>query len=67
MRRLSSIWVTCISICMTCERRLSPGNEAAKYAEEAIPPDRRLPEIRKKIGSLEQLGPIPKSPAARTP
>jgi tetratricopeptide (TPR) repeat protein len=41
--------------------------EAAKYAEQAVPPEKRLPEIRKKIGSLEQLGPIPKSPAARTP
>jgi tetratricopeptide (TPR) repeat protein len=41
--------------------------EAAKYAEQAVPPDKRLPEIRKKITSLEQLGPIPKSPAARTP
>jgi tetratricopeptide (TPR) repeat protein len=41
--------------------------EAAKYAERAVPPEKRLPEIRKKITSLEQLGPIPKSPAARTP
>ncbi len=41
--------------------------QAAKYAEQAIPPERRLPEIRKKIASLEQLGPMPKSPAARTP
>jgi tetratricopeptide (TPR) repeat protein len=41
--------------------------EAAKYGEKAVPPERRLPEIRKKIASLEQLGPIPKSPAARTP
>ncbi len=41
--------------------------EAAKYAEQAVPPERRVAEIRKKIGSLEQLGPIPKSPSARTP
>jgi tetratricopeptide (TPR) repeat protein len=41
--------------------------EAAKFAEQAVPVERRLPEIRKKIGSLEQLGPIPKSPSTRTP
>jgi tetratricopeptide (TPR) repeat protein len=41
--------------------------EAAKAAEQAVPPERRLPEIRKKIESLEQLGPLPKSPSARTP
>jgi tetratricopeptide (TPR) repeat protein len=42
-------------------------HEAAKFAAEAVPPDRRLPEIRKKIDSLEKLGPIPKSPSTRTP
>ena len=31
--------------------------EAAKSAEQAVPPERRLPEIRKKLDSLEQLGP----------
>jgi tetratricopeptide (TPR) repeat protein len=41
--------------------------EAAKFAEQAVPAERRLPEIRKKIGSLEKLGPIPKSPSTRTP
>ena len=41
--------------------------EAAKFAETAVPPERRLPEIRKKISSLDQLGPIPKSPSTRTP
>jgi tetratricopeptide (TPR) repeat protein len=41
--------------------------EAAKFAEQAVPVERRLPEIRKKIGSLEKLGPIPKSPSTRTP
>ncbi len=41
--------------------------EALKFAEEAVPPDRRLPEIRKKIDNLEKLGPIPKSPSTRTP
>jgi tetratricopeptide (TPR) repeat protein len=41
--------------------------EAARWAQEAIPPDKRLPEIRKKLDSLDQLGPIPKSPSSRTP
>jgi tetratricopeptide (TPR) repeat protein len=41
--------------------------EAAKFAEQAVPAERRLPEIRKKLGSLEKLGPIPKSPSTRTP
>lgn len=41
--------------------------EAAKGAEQAVPPERKLPEIRKKLDSLEQLGPIPKSPTTRTP
>jgi tetratricopeptide (TPR) repeat protein len=41
--------------------------EAAKAAEQAVPPERRLPEIKKKLESLEQLGPLPKSPSARTP
>jgi tetratricopeptide (TPR) repeat protein len=41
--------------------------EAARFAEQAVPVERRLPEIRKKIGSLEKLGPMPNSPATRTP
>jgi len=41
--------------------------QAAKSAEQAIPPDKRLPEIRKKLDSLEQLGPIPKPSSNRTP
>ncbi len=41
--------------------------EAAGWAQEAIPPDRRLPEIRKKLQSLEQLGPIPKPASSTTP
>jgi tetratricopeptide (TPR) repeat protein len=41
--------------------------EAAKFGEQAVPVERRLPEIRKKIDSLEKLGPIPKSPTTRTP
>jgi tetratricopeptide (TPR) repeat protein len=41
--------------------------QAAKSAEAAIPPDKRLLEIRKKLDSLEQLGPIPKPSSNRTP
>ena len=41
--------------------------DAAKFAEQAVPPERRLSEIRRKMGSLDQLGPLPNSPSARTP
>ena len=41
--------------------------QAAKYAAQATPPDRRLAEIRKKLDSLEQLGPITKPSSNRTP
>jgi tetratricopeptide (TPR) repeat protein len=41
--------------------------QAARCAEQAIPPEKRLPEIRKKLESLEQLGPIPKPSSNRTP
>ena len=41
--------------------------QAVKAAAQAIPPDKRLTEIRKKIESLEKLGPVPKPAAERTP
>ncbi len=41
--------------------------QAAQAAAQAVPPDKRLPEIRKKIESLEKLGPMPKPAAGRTP
>lgn len=41
--------------------------QAAKCAELATPPDRRLVEIRKKLDSLEQLGPIKKASSNRAP
>ena len=41
--------------------------QAAKAAAQVVPPDKRLPEIRKKIESLEKLGPVPKPAADRTP
>ena len=41
--------------------------QAAKAAAQAVPPDKRLGEIRKKLESLEKLGPMPKPAAERTP
>ncbi len=41
--------------------------QAAKCAEQTTPPDRRLVEIRKKLDSLEQLGPIKKASSNRAP
>jgi tetratricopeptide (TPR) repeat protein len=41
--------------------------QAAEAAASAVPPDKRLPEIKKKLESLEKLGPIPKPTAERTP
>jgi len=41
--------------------------EAATGAAQSVPPDKRLPEIHKKIESLEKLGPIPKAAHERTP
>jgi tetratricopeptide (TPR) repeat protein len=41
--------------------------EAEKSGAKAVPPDRRLQEIRKKLKSLEQLGSAPKLSAGKTP
>jgi tetratricopeptide (TPR) repeat protein len=41
--------------------------QAAQAAAESVPRDKRLPEIRKKIESLEKLGPMSKPAADRTP
>jgi tetratricopeptide (TPR) repeat protein len=41
--------------------------QAEKAAVKAIPTDRRLPEIRKKLQSLEKLGTTPKPGAGDTP
>jgi Tfp pilus assembly protein PilF len=41
--------------------------QALKFGEKAIPPDKRMTEIRKKLGSLEKLAPIPKPSSNRTP
>jgi tetratricopeptide (TPR) repeat protein len=41
--------------------------QAERAAAKAVPPDRRLPEIRKKLESLDKLGPTPKPGATDTP
>jgi tetratricopeptide (TPR) repeat protein len=41
--------------------------QAAQAAGQSVPPDKRLTEIRKKLESLEKLGPMPKPTAERTP
>jgi tetratricopeptide (TPR) repeat protein len=41
--------------------------EAERCAEQAVPPDKRLPEIRKKLDSLKQLGPISQPDSSPTP
>jgi Tfp pilus assembly protein PilF len=41
--------------------------KAEKAAAKAVPPDRRLPEIRKKLTDLKTLGTIPKPAASDAP
>jgi tetratricopeptide (TPR) repeat protein len=41
--------------------------EAQRCAEQAVPPDKRLAEIRKKLESLKQLGPISQTDSTPTP
>ena len=41
--------------------------EAEEIAAKAVPPDKRLPEIRKKLDSLKQLGSLPKTSTSQTP
>ena len=65
--RSSSIWATCTSSSSNSVWRVIPGGRRPKAAAQAVPPDKRLPEIRKKIESLEKLGPMPKPAADRTP
>ena len=40
---------------------------AEKSGTKSNPPDKRLPEIRKKLESLEKLGQVPKPSAGDTP
>ena len=42
-------------------------HDAEVIASKAVPPDKRLPEIRKKILSLKQLGSSPKASSDHTP
>lgn len=41
--------------------------EAEEIAAKAVPPDKRLPEIRKKLASLKELGALPRSSTSHTP
>jgi tetratricopeptide (TPR) repeat protein len=41
--------------------------QAIRVASEIKPPDKRLGEIRRKLESLEKLGPVPKPSSNRTP
>jgi tetratricopeptide (TPR) repeat protein len=40
---------------------------AEEMAAKAIPPDKRLPEIRKKLEALKALGPLPPTPTDENP
>jgi Tfp pilus assembly protein PilF len=40
---------------------------AEKAALKSTPPDKRLPEIRKKLDALDKLGPVPKPSTGNTP
>jgi tetratricopeptide (TPR) repeat protein len=42
-------------------------SSAEKAAQKSNPPDKRLPEIRKKLKSLEKLGALPKASSGDTP
>jgi tetratricopeptide (TPR) repeat protein len=49
------------------EKASDAWREAAKAAAAAVPADKRLTEIRKKLETLEKIGPIPKPSSDRTP
>ena len=49
------------------DRARSVWQEAEQIAAKVIPPDKRLPEIRKKLASLKALGSIPKASSSQTP
>jgi tetratricopeptide (TPR) repeat protein len=49
------------------DKAVAVWKEAASAAEHAVPPDKRLVEIRKKLDSLEKLGSISKPTTSRTP
>jgi tetratricopeptide (TPR) repeat protein len=49
------------------EKASDAWREAAKAAAAAVPVDKRLTEIRKKLETLEKLGPMPKPSSDRTP
>ncbi|WP_165228437.1 tetratricopeptide repeat protein [Aquisphaera insulae] len=49
------------------EKAAEVWRDAETIANKAIPPDKRLPEIRKKLASLKQLGSAPKASSTHTP
>ena len=42
-------------------------HSAERAASKSTPPDKRLPEIRKKLESLGKLGQVPKPSTGKTP
>ena len=42
-------------------------SQALKAGEQAVPPDKRVSELRKKLDSLKNLGPTPKPSSNKTP
>jgi hypothetical protein len=49
------------------DRAVDSWKEAALAAEQAVPRDKRLGEIRKKLDSLDKLGSIARPSTNRTP
>jgi tetratricopeptide (TPR) repeat protein len=49
------------------EKARTVWEEAEQVAAKAVPPDKRLPEIRKKLASLKALGSLPKNPSSNHP
>jgi tetratricopeptide (TPR) repeat protein len=49
------------------EKAKDAWSQAERAGAKAVPPDKRLPEIRKKLKSLEQVGSTPKVSAGKTP
>ena len=41
--------------------------KAEKFAARTTPPNKRLPDVRKKLAELDKLGPPPKPPGSEGP
>ena len=66
-RRSTSTWATSTSSSRRPQKAKAAWEQAEKAAVKAVPPDKRLPEIRKKLQSLEKLGSTPKPATGDTP